>query len=355
MPARCREHLQAAGVDLGAYTTADVAADVVDLASVLKYPQINLIGNSYGTKVALAIVRDHPALIRSVVLDSSVPPEVRTFESVPATVDRAFQALFAACAADTGCAQRYPHLDQQLDTALRGVEQLPPELVLRAPSGQVTKLSLTRPLFLGMLVSAFAPPLLPALPALIADAAQRNFDALTLLVERTQQRRPGGNGFGVSQAVQCSEEIPFSTAESSRRVRSAHPRFADLSTFDRQAALCAQWPRAVRSPSIREPVSTTVPVLFLSGEFDPIVSPSWVEAARRTIPNSVHLVFPNAGHGALHVSCGWRVAATFISAPAELPVDECFQKQAVPHFEASAFEVVERAIAQARFGGKPTD
>ncbi len=43
----------------------------------LGYPTYNLFGISYGTRLALVMMRDHPgAGIRSVVLDSSFPPEI---------------------------------------------------------------------------------------------------------------------------------------------------------------------------------------------------------------------------------------------------------------------------------------
>src|SRR3712207_8801561 len=40
----------------------------------------NLYGVSYGTDLALQILRDHPEGIRSVVLDSVVPPQLDLFD-----------------------------------------------------------------------------------------------------------------------------------------------------------------------------------------------------------------------------------------------------------------------------------
>ena len=69
----CLDHMRAAGVDLGAYNSAAMAADIEDLRQALGIEQWNLYGISYGTRVAQAVMRDYPKGIRSVILDSPVP------------------------------------------------------------------------------------------------------------------------------------------------------------------------------------------------------------------------------------------------------------------------------------------
>jgi pimeloyl-ACP methyl ester carboxylesterase len=70
----CRRKLTAAGADLSAYNSTESAADVADLRKVLGYAAWNIYGTSYGSYLAQTIMRDHPAGIRSVVLDSVLPP-----------------------------------------------------------------------------------------------------------------------------------------------------------------------------------------------------------------------------------------------------------------------------------------
>ena len=62
--------------DLMAYNTASNAADINDLRLALGYDQVNLWGGSYGTRLALGVMRDYPEGLRSVVLDSVYPPDV---------------------------------------------------------------------------------------------------------------------------------------------------------------------------------------------------------------------------------------------------------------------------------------
>ena len=59
-------------------------------------------------------MRDHPDGVRSVVLDSTYPPEVDGVASIPAGAERALSELFAACAADPTCVETFGDLEALL-------------------------------------------------------------------------------------------------------------------------------------------------------------------------------------------------------------------------------------------------
>src|SRR5579859_8987 len=59
--AACRDDLVRQGVHLAAYTIPEDAADVDAIRQALGYRQLDLYGVSYGTQVALAVMRDFPA------------------------------------------------------------------------------------------------------------------------------------------------------------------------------------------------------------------------------------------------------------------------------------------------------
>ena len=96
--------------DLSAYNTVANAADVNDLRLALGYDQVNLWGTSYGTRLALGVMRDHPDGLRSVILDSVYPPDVDLYLESPANVNRAFTVFFEGCAQDEACNAAYPDL-----------------------------------------------------------------------------------------------------------------------------------------------------------------------------------------------------------------------------------------------------
>jgi pimeloyl-ACP methyl ester carboxylesterase len=107
----CRERLAAAGVDLAAYNTSENADDVNDLRLVLGYDQINLQGGSYGTRLALEVMRRHPAIVRAAVLDGVVPPQTYWSTEMVRRYADALQVLFDHCQADLRCNAAYPDLE----------------------------------------------------------------------------------------------------------------------------------------------------------------------------------------------------------------------------------------------------
>ncbi len=77
----CRAQLVAKGIDIAAYNTTENAADFVDLRRVLGYKLWNVYGVSYGTELALTLMRTDPNGIKSVILDSTVPPNLVNFSA----------------------------------------------------------------------------------------------------------------------------------------------------------------------------------------------------------------------------------------------------------------------------------
>src|SRR5262245_13442489 len=80
----CRDRLLRDGVDLAGYSGIEFAADLADLRHAIGYDSWNLIGTSYGTRIALTAMRDHPEGLRAVVLNSVSPLEVPFLETTGA-------------------------------------------------------------------------------------------------------------------------------------------------------------------------------------------------------------------------------------------------------------------------------
>ena len=68
--------MQGEGVDFTAFTSKQNAADMYSVADALGYDQFNYFGVSYGTLLGQYVMdqaKDHPGMLRSVILDSVVP------------------------------------------------------------------------------------------------------------------------------------------------------------------------------------------------------------------------------------------------------------------------------------------
>jgi hypothetical protein len=75
---------------------------------------------------------------------------------------------------------------------------------------------------------------------------------------------------------------------------------------------CAAWPKGARPADFRKPLSGNVPVLAISGEFDPVTPPRYGDEVVKTLPNGRHLVLPGQGHSVLATGCMPKLFAQFV-------------------------------------------
>lgn len=121
----CSQGLQDHGFDLNQYNTPNSAQDVVNLVEALGYEAFNLYGISYGTYLAMQVMRDHPERIRSVVLDSTLPPQVNKYEVVPRFYEASMLHLFEDCERDEACREAYPNLRDRYGALLISLRDHP--------------------------------------------------------------------------------------------------------------------------------------------------------------------------------------------------------------------------------------
>jgi pimeloyl-ACP methyl ester carboxylesterase len=102
--AQCMTRLQHMGFDLARYTMREVVADMEAGRARLGYDRVNLLSESYGTRVAQVYAALHPARIHRSVMIGVNPP--RGFVWEPHTVDAQIEYYSQLCARDAGCSSR---------------------------------------------------------------------------------------------------------------------------------------------------------------------------------------------------------------------------------------------------------
>jgi pimeloyl-ACP methyl ester carboxylesterase len=333
---QCRARLVASGINLNAYTTLANAADVADLRVALGYPALNLYAVSYGTRVALTVMRTHPRGIRSVILDSVEPPGVNAITSPLASTTRAFAVLFNSCAADAACAAAFPNLQQTFYRVVQRLNAQPVPIRTTDPLGKTYTVLLSGDRMIDLLFNAlYVTPVIPALPAMIALADRGNFRIPSLLYGPLELIDASINQ-GVFYSVECSEDAPFTTAQQVRanaRVLDPviRPDIQESQLGELQT--CQGWHVRPVPPAQRRPVTSAIPTLILSGQYDPITPPADSLQATRTLRHSYRFVFPGAGHGVyLTHPCPNRIVAAFEDDPTHQPAARCIAAMTGPHF-----------------------
>lgn len=313
----CRDRLRDFGVDLTAYNSASSTADVADLRVALGIDKWNLFGISYGTRLALTVMRDYPAGIRSVVLDSVYPPNVDAYIVGAQTQADAILALLDTCAADDDCGSWYPNLEQDLYDVVDMLNVEP----IETDDSYFTGDDLVN----ALITSLYDSTQIPELPFAIDEAVNGNHDAWIDLSSGGFQARKGylnnaqhhfwrqlqrqaqrqdvaedpEDAQGMFYSVECHEEAPFGNMKQARDmmddypIQLAEPLLAELEEF---YAACSIWGADEADGIEREAVFSDIPTLLLAGELDPVTPPSWVRLAAETLSNHFYVEIPRSGH-----------------------------------------------------------
>jgi pimeloyl-ACP methyl ester carboxylesterase len=282
--------------DLTQYTTPVAADDLDDVRVALGYPAINLVGLSYGAKLALVYLRQHPTSVRRVVVDGVVTTRYPTPLPAARAGDRALRRVFADCAAERACARIYPSLEADFRHAVLRLASAPATVTLLAGHGRLrTPSKLTEEAFRnGIWSLLYWSDATREVPSAVHRAGNGDFTYGARIIAETNRHRWRRGSAGAMLSIICSEDVPFIAPAHAARAATESLVGAPL-TFELIDA-CAGWPRASLPSGYRDPVRSDVPVLLLSGELDPVVPPDYASEAARTLSNGTHIIRPGAGH-----------------------------------------------------------
>ncbi|MEP7302653.1 MAG: alpha/beta hydrolase [Caldimonas sp.] len=298
--------------DLGFFTTTLAVQDLDAVRRHLGVERIDLVGGSYGTRVALEVLRQFPATVRRTVIDGVAPPDMALPASFSTDNQAAFDRLAEACAAEPACARAHPDLRARFSALLKSLPR--PIRARHALTGREEPFVLTRELVLGAVRGAlYSPPLAAALPEAIDAASRSDYAGLIGLGATQLARKSSRLATGMHLSVVCAEDLP-------RLAGATDPPGADFGAASARMyeKLCAVWPRGSVPPGFYTLTKSSSPVLVLSGGIDPVTPPRHGERVARALgPMARHVVVGNAGHGVMAIGCMRDVVFRFIDAVAD--------------------------------------
>lgn len=309
----CADRFTASGLDGAMFTSPVAADDAIDVINALNINRVNLFAVSYGTRVALEIIRRHPNRVRTAVLDSVYPPDVNALEEGPWLAQRAYRQLFDDCAANRNCRAAYPDLERRFLGLVTDLQAKPRDVQIGDPAlPQVVRMDGASLLAAG--IEAMASGVgIARLPAMIQDATGNKLDRLATMAPTAWLGDPE-TADALAFAIECRETAnPADQARLQANGERNQP-YNLLGNDDPSRRVCSMWPAAVQEPAERMAVASgTTPVLLLSGSYDPVTPPAWAERASRTLANSRHIEFRGSGHVVIsNDDCAMTAAAQFI-------------------------------------------
>lgn len=346
----CFDRLADEGINLNAYNSAQSAADIAELMALLQedeeldYQDFTLLGISYGTRLALTVMRDYPDLLRSVILDSVYPPNANVYETQAINQYRGLQMLFDGCAADPACENAFPNLEAVFYDIYTSLNGTPAYYEAEdEETGEIYEEELTGDVFLDVLIeSLYSSSAIPELPLVIYEVSEGNYDIIDLIdtgeIGGRQDDDEGdtSDSEGLFHAVECREEVPFNDFDVAVAAAASIPapiREYLLGEVENQFLVCELYGLEPADPIENAAVTSDIPTLVLAGDYDPITPPSDARLAAQTLPNSYYFEFPGFGHGLTDADdCPNSIIAQFLADPTRKPDGSCINDLTGPDF-----------------------
>lgn len=305
---RCRDALSKKA-DLRFYTTTDAVRDLDAVRQAIGADKIDLLGISYGTRVAQHYAMQHPDRTRALVLDSVAPNDIYLGNDFARNLESALDLQFGRCGQTPGCKAALGDPRQRLDTLMAKLKSDPPQVTYRDASTARTR---TETLWPGNVVAlarmyAYMPAAASLLPLLFDQADKGHYAELMALSKMLVVNIGDQMAMGMQLSVICSEDVDGLKPD---------PAMADSllgnALVTGLQAQCAVWPKGTRPAGFHQPFAGKTPTLVLSGELDPVTPPAYAKRVVATLPNGRMLELRGQGHNVIGAGCMPKLFAQFL-------------------------------------------
>ncbi|CAN5244672.1 alpha/beta hydrolase [soil metagenome] len=307
----CAARHKAAGVDLSRYNAVEVAHDVQNLRRTLGLKQVDLFGVSYGTRIALEVVRTAPEGVRAVILDSLWPPEAKWVDEGPMPVARAVRLIVSLCAADPVCTKDKPDLQIKVDALVARW--------LTAPQGGADGRRYPVEDFAQyMMDAAYSGADARAMPGVLQKLVTGDFSPIA---SYDTDRSPYVEGQHLTHL--CKEQFPFETREGVVKNAGSDPLAQALvKTMVRYFDACEGFDVGPIDRRQADPIASDLPIFVLNAGIDPGCPPELARSAVKRFSHGQLAIFPYATHGVTRNSpCAASLARAFLRDPSK-PLDQ---------------------------------
>lgn len=287
-------------------------------------------GVSYGSTIAMELLRDERPGLEAVVLDGVYPLTLDLDSAIVDSARSSVSAITATCAADERCAGWTPDFGSALDDLVRRLDDEPMLVRLDASdSGFDTDVEvvldgrrLAELTFL-LLYSEASIAGLPAAIRAIGAGDERATRWLVSTASRTLAASYRANDEGTYFAVQCAERVPVAGG-----IDASADGFANAVVTVSLAASCEPWPVEPLSPGpLLAPIRSELPVLLLSGTFDPITPPAYAASVAASLDHATVVVQQGRSHGIwIGNDCVQGIVSDFIASAGSVTDTTCADK-----------------------------
>lgn len=291
----CDAKWEQEGIDVGAFTTRESAADLEVLRTELKAEKLNLWGISYGTHLALAAMKHMDDRIDRVVLAS--PEGLDQTVKLPGRSDKFFERVAQLIAADPKASQAYPDLLNVMHQVLDRLDK-DPVTVSIIPKGHDKPVEVTFGKLAVQLLTSFGlvknPENIAALPITYYGMQAGHYERVAQRLYQVAYARPqifrvmptamdGASGITDERLVLAEKQAK--TALIGDALNYPYPQL--FGTFKQVPDL---------GDDFRREVESDIPVLVLTGTLDGRTFPEAHADVLAGLTQGQQVIIENAGH-----------------------------------------------------------
>lgn len=295
--------------DLTQYHTTVAIADLDAVRKAMGVDRINLIGVSYGTRVAQQYAMHYPKSTRTVVLDSVLPNTTVMGNLWARNLEDALDQLFALCVRNAECVKSVGNPRTSLDAVMATLRKAPVPVTYRDPNTGVVKTDTLKASEVAGLVRMFAymPAMAALIPQQLHEAAQGRYDSLKAMTDMLKTGLEDQMMMGMQLSVICTEDGENMVADAADK-----NTVLGTTLTDGMSAMCKIWPKGKMPADFHTAMATDVPTLVLEGELDPVTPPRYGEEVVKRLKNGRLFVLRGQGHNVIGVGCMPRLFAKFV-------------------------------------------
>ena len=326
----CRDELSEKA-DLRFYTTAEAVFDLDFVRRAIGAEQVNLVGVSYGTRVAQQYAKTHPEHVRTLVLDGVVPATLALGGEHAANLEAMLERHFERCRETPACVEALGDPRENLTTVAARLRAggLDPVRYRDPTSGEWREETpVYEHLSAVLRMYAYSPLTASALPLVLDQAAAGDYAALMAMADMMMSQLGGQIASGMHNSVICTEDADdlARVVDDGAAGTVLGDEFAELLLTQ-----CEIWPRGTLPEDFRSPLAGDIPVLVISGEYDPVTPPRYGDEVAESLTRGRHLVLPGQGHSVMGIGCTPKLAAQFIETADASALDaSCLERLAAP-------------------------
>ncbi len=316
--AECKALIQEDGVDQAGYNTIQNAKDLDELRKALGHEKWNLFGGSYGSRLALAYMRDFPEHTRSSVLSSMFPPQTNLYENFIGNLKGSLFRVFDTCETDGNCNRKYPDLK---DTYFEVLEDLKTNPVTVSWQGEPFTLN-AQDFLLFTQQMLYIRNTYQQLPAYIMAVKNKEERGIVSGIQPLAGKARLVN-IAMNWSFNAYDEVGFSgDAHMRANLQANAEMMPGPAFFMSDPVILEEWHQHRAPAYVNEPVVSAIPSFIANGAFDPITPPANALETLKTLENSFYVEFPWEGHS-IFGGCYFDMVSDFLNDPATKPNGDC--------------------------------